>query len=83
MSKRITLTDSDIELILQSMVILQEKSDSLPNIYPEYGLAARQRFQQVKDKLKDQHRSRSVETLGVSGHGDVNSVAPPESKEKI
>lgn len=80
MSKRVTLNDDDITLIMQALKLLEDKSDSLPNTYPEYGLAARQRFQSLKEKLKSQH-PRSVETLGVSGNGDTSSIAGNSNDE--
>jgi hypothetical protein len=52
MRKRVTLSDDDIELVETALTMLQDKSDSLPRTYPEHGLAARQRFSQLRRKLK-------------------------------
>jgi hypothetical protein len=52
MSKRITLTNNDIELIATALKMLKERSDRLPMTYPENGLAARQRFAELEKKLK-------------------------------
>ncbi len=52
MSKRIILTNDDIELILIAFVMLEEKGNELPKTHPEYGLACRQRLDQVRAKLK-------------------------------
>jgi hypothetical protein len=78
MSKRITLADFEIEQIVSGLTRLRNE----PGLNYEVTKVGQRWYDRLIVKLKDQH-PRSVETLGVSGHGDVDSVAPPESKEKI
>jgi len=51
MSKRITLTEKDIELIVVAISYLHEKSIINPEAYPQYALASKQRMEQLKNKL--------------------------------
>lgn len=72
MSKRVTLTDFEIEQIVKGLTSLNKQ------ITLDYEvIRVGQRFYNLLiDKLKDQH-PRSVETLGVSGHGDESIISPP------
>lgn len=75
MNKRVTLTSEDIELINTALKMLRDKSDSLPVTYPEHGLAARQRFDQLEKKLKTEPSISKVSASSVK-----SSVAQKESK---
>lgn len=70
MSKRVTLTDEDIDLIGTALDALLRDSSSLSSVYPERSVAARQRFKQVKDKLKTEPSSQMV-----SSDSAANSIA--------
>lgn len=74
MSKRITLTDFEIEQLVKGLKYLREQSGLRYEV-----IKVGQRFyDELIAKLEDRHR-RSVETLGLSGHGDTNSI--PEEIE--
>lgn len=78
MSKRVTLTDFEVEQIVSGLTKLRSE----PGLNYEVTKVGQRCYDRLIAKLKDQH-PRSVETLGVSGHDDADSIAPPESKETI
>lgn len=68
MSKRIILTDRDLELIEAALKSLLERSDWLPTTYPERGLAARQRFSELMDKLKIEPLIQKASASSIKGN---------------
>ncbi|HEU5187083.1 MAG TPA: hypothetical protein VFT87_01125 [Candidatus Saccharimonadales bacterium] len=69
MSKRVTLTDYEIEQIV--IALTRESKEGID--YHQVVKIGRHFYDQLIAKLKGQH-PRSVETLGVSGNGDDKSI---------
>lgn len=59
MSKRITLTQEDIELIIAALRMLHDSSITNPKSYPHYALASKQRVNQVGKKLGYDNKVRA------------------------
>lgn len=76
MSKRIILTDFEIEQIICSLIAHKDESGMSYQVIK----VGRHFYDQLIAKLKSQH-PRSVETLEVSGNDDKTSVAQ-ETKHK-
>lgn len=70
MSKRITLTDLEIEQIAKGLRNLRDAC----GLQYEVINVGKHFYNQIISKLESQH-PRSVETLGVSGNGDKSSIA--------
>lgn len=51
MSKRITLTNKDIEIIIAALDELAKHGGINEPVYPQYFLATHQRMEQIKNKL--------------------------------
>lgn len=74
MSKRVTLTETEIKFVLE----FTEQQLGHAATDPHRGVFSVEGLKRLKDKLNSQH-PRSVETLGVSGSDDTNSSVPQEA----
>lgn len=69
MSKRVTLTDFEIEQIVSGLRVLCNETA----LVYEVARVGKRFYNELISKLESQH-PRSVETLGVSGNGDTKSI---------